>query len=157
MRKEGITMLKKAMVRGLFGFPVGVTIGNAINIAASLGFAPEGRYSAVVPEMAQMCGSEMAAVILQFVLCGVMGFVFAAMSVIWENEKLNLAAQSAINFVISVCTMIPIAYICYWMEHSLEGVLQYIGIFAGIYASVWVTMYFIYRAKVKAINRKINE
>ncbi|MBQ1413098.1 MAG: DUF3021 domain-containing protein, partial [Clostridia bacterium] len=97
------------------------------------------------------------AVILQFVLCGVMGFVFAAMSVVWENEKLNLAAQSAINFAISVCTMIPIAYICYWMEHSLEGVLQYIGIFAGIYASVWVTMYFIYRAKVKAINRKINE
>lgn len=148
-------MKKKAMLRGLLGVPVGVTIGNVITMAASFAFAPNGRYSAVVPAMATMCGSEIAAVALQFVLCGVMGFVFAAMSVIWESEKLNLAAQSAINFIISVCTMIPIAYVCHWMDHSLEGVFQYIGVFAGIYASVWVTMYFVYRARVKAINDKI--
>ena len=148
-------MMKKAILRGLLGFPVGVTTGNAITIATSFAFAPNGGYSAVVPAMAEMCGSEIAAVMLQFLLCGVMGFVFAAMSVIWESEKLNLAAQSAVNFVISVCTMIPIAYACHWMEHSLEGVLEYIGVFAGIYASIWVTMYLTYRARLKAINEKI--
>ena len=148
--------MKKALLRGLIGFPIGVTIGCAITIAASLAFA-NGHYGAVVPAMADDCGSEIAAVTLQFVLCGLMGAVFAAMSVVWESEKLNLAAQSVINFLISVCTMIPIAYVCHWMEHSAAGVLEYIGIFAGIYASIWVTMYFVYRAKIDKINKKVQE
>lgn len=146
--------MKKAVLRGIMGFPIGVTIGYAISIAASLAKAG-GNYAPVVPEMAEMCGSEIAAVVLQFILCGVMGTVFAAMSVIWDSERLNLAAQSAINFTLSVGTMIPIAYVCYWMEHSLAGILSYIGIFMGIYASIWVTLYFGYRSNVKKINQKI--
>ena len=148
--------MKKALLRGLIGFPIGVTIGCAITIAASLAFA-NGHYGAVVPAMADDCGSEIAAVILQFVLCGLMGTVFAAMSVIWESEKLNLAAQSGLNFLISVCTMIPIAYVCHWMEHSLSGVLSYMAIFAGIYASIWVAMYSAYRARIKKINADLNK
>lgn len=146
----------KAVLRGIMGFPIGVTIGYAITIFASLAVGG-GSYSPVVPEMAAMCGSEIAAVVLQFILCGIMGMVFAAMSVIWESERLNLAAQSAINFALSVCTMIPIAYVCYWMDHSLEGVLSYIGIFMGIYASIWVVMYLMYRSNVNKINNKIQE
>lgn len=149
--------MKKALLRGLIGFPIGVTIGNVITIAASLAFAPDGSYSPVVPAMAEMCGSVIAAVTLQFILTGLMGFVFAAMSVIWESEKLNLAAQSAINFALSVCTMIPIAYVCHWMEHSAAGVLQYMGIFAAIYASIWVAMYCSYRARLRKINGKLKE
>lgn len=149
-------IIKKAILRGLIGFPIGVTIGYAISIFTSLGFG-KGNYTPVVPEMAEQFGSEIAAVIIQFVLCGIMGVVFAAMSVIWESERLNLAAQSGINFILSVCTMIPIAYVCYWMEHSLSGVLSYLGIFAGIYASIWVAMFFVYRARIKAINADLNK
>ena len=148
--------MKKALLRGLIGFPIGVTIGYAITIFSSLALA-KGHYAPVVPAMTEQFGSEIAAVTLQFVLCGLMGAVFAAMSVVWESEKLNLAAQSVINFLISVCTMIPIAYVCHWMEHSAAGVLEYIGIFAGIYASIWVTMYFVYRAKIDKINKKVQE
>ena len=72
-------------------------------------------------------------------------------------DRLNLAAQSAINFAISVCTMLPIAYICYWMEHSITGVLQYMGIFACIYGGIWAGMYGGYRANLNQINRKIQE
>ena len=147
--------MKKALLRGLIGFPVGVTIGYAITILTSLAFA-KGHYAPVVPAMAERFGSEIAAVIIQFVLCGIMGVAFAAMSVIWESERLNLAAQSGINFLLSVCTMIPIAYVCYWMEHSLSGVLSYLAIFAGIYASIWVAMFFVYRAKIKEINADLN-
>ena len=146
--------MKKALLRGVIGFPTGISIGCAITIVLSFGFA-DGHYSPVVPAMTDMCGSEIAAVALQFALCGVIGFVFAAASVIWENDNLNLIAQSVINFVISICTMIPVAYICFWMEHSLSGVLSYMEIFAAIYTSIWVVMYVGYRINVIKINKKI--
>ena len=148
--------MKKALLRGLIGFPIGVTIGYAITILISLAFG-KGHYSPVVPAMTEQFGSEITAVILQFFLCGMMGVAFAAMSVIWESEKLNLAAQSGINFLLSVCTMIPIAYVCHWMEHSIEGALSYFGVFAAIYASIWVAMYFVYRAKIRQINADLNK
>lgn len=147
-------MMKKALLRGLIGFPIGVTIGYAISILSSLAFA-NGGYSPVVPAMAEECGSEIGAVALQFLLCGLMGTVFAAMSVIWESDRLNLAVQSAINFALSAGTIIPVAYVCHWMEHTAAGALQYVGVFAGIYMSIWVAMYFVYRAKIKEINRKV--
>ncbi len=148
--------MKKALLRGLIGFPVGVTIGYAITIFTSLALC-KGHYSPVVPDMAAQMGSEITAVAVQFILCGIMGVAFAAMSVIWESDRLNLAAQSAINFALSVCTMIPIAYVCHWMEHSVEGALSYIAVFAGIYASIWVSMYFVYRANIKKINADLNK
>ena len=107
--------------------------------------------------MTEQFGSEINAVIVQYVLCGLMGFAFAAMSAIWENDKLSLAAQSGINFVLSVMTVLPIAYICNWMEHSVSGLLSYLAIFAGIYASIWVVMFSVYKAKIKKINADLNK
>lgn len=146
--------MKKAMLRGLVGFPIGVTIGYAITIVISLIFA-DGYYSPAVPSMIDMCGSEINAVLLQFVLCGLMGFIFAAGSVVWESEKLSLLAQTAINFVIVTGTLLPIAYICHWMEHSIIGVLQYIGIFAVIYVAIWISQYISYKIGIRQINQKI--
>ena len=148
--------MKKIIQRGLFGFPIGVMIGYAITILSSLAYVG-GKYSPVVPGMTEQFGSEIAAVAVQFLLCGLMGAAFAAMSAIWENDKLSLAAQSAINFVLSAGVILPIAYICHWMEHSLRGALVYLGVFAGIYASIWVVMYFVYRAKIKKINEDLNK
>ena len=148
--------MKKAFLRGLLGFPFGVFIGYTITVFTSIAFG-NGRYSAVVPSMTEQLGSEINAVIVQYVLCGLMGFAFAAMSAIWENDKLSLAAQSGINFVLSVMTVLPIAYICNWMEHSVSGLLSYLAIFAGIYASIWVVMFSVYKAKIKKINADLNK
>ncbi len=148
--------MKKAFLRGLVGFPIGVAIGYAITILASLGFG-NGHYSPVVPQMAAQFDSEIAAVTVQFILCGLMGAAFAAMSAIWEDDRLSLAAQSAINFALSAAVIIPVAYICHWMEHSVRGLLVYIGVFAAIYASIWVVMYSVYRVRIKQINRDLHQ
>jgi Protein of unknown function (DUF3021). len=148
--------MKKIILRGLIGFPIGVTIGYAISILTSLAYAG-GHYSPVVPGMTEQFGSEIAAVAVQFVLCGLMGGAFAAMSAIWENDRLSLAAQSAINFALSAVVLLPIAYICHWMEHSVRGALIYLGVFAGIYASIWAVMYSVYRARIKKINADLNK
>ena len=56
-----------------------------------------------------------------------------------------------------VRTAADVMQVCHWMEHSLSGVLSYMAIFAGIYASIWVAMYSAYRARIKKINADLNK
>ena len=48
--------------------------------------------------------------------------------------------------------MFPIAYVANWMEHSIEGILGYVGIFIGIFAVTWLTQYLAWRGKIKKMN-----
>ena len=81
-------------------------------------------------------GNELNAVILQTVLCGIMGSGFAMASVIWELDSWSLAKQSGIYFLIACIIMLPIAYIANWMKHSIAGVLSYVCIFIVIFVVV---------------------
>ena len=97
-------------------------------------------------------GNELNAVILQTVLCGVMGSGFAAASVIWELDSWSLARQSGVYFMIACIIMLPIAYITNWMEHSIAGVLSYVGIFIVIFVVVWLAQYLSWKHKIKRMN-----
>ena len=57
-------MIKKIILRGLLGFPVGIAIGYVITIVISLIWA-QGYYSPCVPELAAAMGNEIYAVTLQ--------------------------------------------------------------------------------------------
>lgn len=144
-------MKKKLVMRSIFGFPIGLAIGYIISIVISLIWA-DGYYSPCAPELAAMMGSEINAVMLQAILCGVLGMGFAASSIIWEIEKWGLVKQTGIYFLIISMLMMPIAYITYWMEHSLKGILGYFGIFVLIFAAVWIIQYLRARQSVKKMN-----
>ena len=92
-------MKKQAILRGLLGFPLGVAMGQFITVAASAA-SGYGTYSAVMPEFAAELGSELGAVALQMLLCGLMGAAFGAASVIWQLERWSIAAQSAAYFAV---------------------------------------------------------
>lgn len=154
MRKEG-KMKKKILMRCLSGFPLGVFIGYVISIVISLIWA-EGYYSPCVPELIDTVGNEINAVMLQAFLCGVLGMGFAASSVIWEIENWGIVKQTGIYFLIVSVIMMPIAYITYWMEHSLKGVVSYFGIFFLIFAAVWFIQYIRARQSVKKMNDTLN-
>ena len=69
-----------------------------------------------------------------------------------------LAALGTILVVfILVGTMLPVAYICYWMEHTWGGVLYYIGLFLVIYLVIWLIQYLMIRKKINKINMKLGE
>lgn len=147
-------MKKKLILRSLLGFPVGVTIGYFITILISLIWA-EGYYAPCVPEFIDAAGNEIRAVLLQAVLCGVMGAGFAASSVIWEIESWGLAKQTGVYFISISLLMLPIAYITYWMEHSIKGFLSYFGIFVGIFVFIYITELFVGKRVVKNMNAKL--
>lgn len=149
-------MKKKVFQRGLLGFPLGVFIGYIITILISL-FAADGYYSPCVPALVDQFSSEISAVVFQTVLCGLLGVSFGAASVIWEKDNWSILKQTGIYFLVVSITMLPIAYFTHWMEHSISGVFVYIGIFVAIFVFMWAVQYFIWKDKIKSINKKMDE
>ncbi len=149
-------MKKKMILRGLFGLPVGIAIGFVITliISACIG---NGSFYPVTPELIDTMGNELNAVILQTVLCAVMGAGFAAASVIWELDSWSLAKQSGVYFLIISVIMLPIAYVTNWMKHTVLGVLSYAGIFAAIFVVVWLSQYLLWKRKIKKMNALVSK
>ena len=144
--------MKNQMIkRGVVGFPVGIAIGFVITliISACIG---DGSYYPVTPELIGSMDNELNAVILQTVLCGIMGTGFAMASVIWELDSWSLAKQSGIYFLTACIIMFPIAYMTNWMKHSTTGVLSYVGIFVMIFIVVWIAQYLSWKRKIKRMN-----
>jgi len=149
-------MIRKIVLRGLLGFPIGIAIGYVISIIISLGWA-DGYYLPCVPELISAVGSEINAVVLQAFLCGLVGTGFAASSVIWEMENWSLVKQTGIYFITISVIMLPIAYFTYWMEHSIAGFLIYFGIFTLIFAVIWIMQVVAGRYYVRKMNENLRE
>lgn len=148
-------MKKKIVLRSIFGFPIGIAIGYLITIFISLVWA-NGYYSPCVPELITTMGNEINAVILQALLCGLLGAGFAASSVIWEIENWGIIKQTGIYFIITSVIMLPIAYFAYWMEHSIVGIFSYFGIFILIFAVFWIIQFVIGKHNVRKMNKNLH-
>ena len=147
-------MKKKFLLRGMLGFPLGLAMGYLITIFISLTVS-DGRYYPCVPELAAVMGNEINAVLLQAVLCGILGAGFGACSVIWQIESWGILKQTGIYFSIISVIMLPTAYVSYWMEHSLKGILSYFGIFVLIFAAVWIVQYTAAKHNVRKMNETL--
>lgn len=149
-------MKKRIIMRVLFGVPVGISLGYVITVVASLIFA-DGAYAPCVPELVEMIGSESAAVAVQTVLSAVLGGVSAGASVIWEIDSWSIAKQTGIFFGALSVTMLPIAYLTHWMEHSVTGFLLYFGIFLVIFVLIWVIQYFFWKWKLRGLQNQLEK
>lgn len=147
-------MKKKIIMRGLFGLPAGIAFGFIITIIISACIG-KGIYYPVKPSLIEVAGSELNAVILQTVLCGIMGAGFAIAPDIWKLDSWSLAKQSGIYFLIVCVITLPVAYIANWMEHSVVGFLSYAGIFTAIFIAVWFIQYLAWKQKIKKINARV--
>ena len=147
-------MKKKIMKRIWIGLPVGIAMGCIITliISACIG---DGTFYSVAPEFAEKMGNELNAVILQTILCGVIGVGFAAASVIWELDSWSLAKQSGVYFLVIGIILLPIAYVTNWMQHTVVGFLSYIGIFVGIFVAVWLSQYLCWKQRIKKMNDRV--
>lgn len=149
-------MKKKIILRGALGFPLGIAVGYVITICISLVWA-DGYYSPCVPELIESMGNEIRAVVLQALLCGLLGAGFGACSVIWELDHWSIVKQTGIYFLIVSAVMMPIAYLLYWMEHSVAGFLGYLGIFVLIFAVIWISQFLLWKRNVDKMNARIEK
>lgn len=149
-------MLKKVLLRCLFGAPIGLAIGTMITIIISLVIG-DGTFYAVVPELITDCGSEINAVVFQSVLCLIYGAAWAGASLVWENEHWSILKQTVTHLIICSAATFPIAYFARWMPHNANGILLYFGIFVVIYIAIWFSQYSAMKKKVEQINQKLNQ
>lgn len=146
--------LKKALLRGVLGAPLGVFIGYTITVLISLGWG-QGWYAPVVPALTETMGSEIGAVTLQYMLSALMGFAFAFASAIWEIERWSLARQTVCHFVAITLGTLPIAWVCHWADNVPGGIWGYFGIFAIAYVVIWLVLTTAIRKKVRQVNQKL--
>jgi len=108
-----------------------------------------------VPSFIASAGSELNAVVLQYLLSGLLGAAFAASSVVWENEGWSLMKRTVVHLISISLAMLPIAYLAHWMEHTVMGIVTYFLIFTGIYVIIWAIQYMLWRRKVNDINQRL--
>ena len=147
-------MGKKVLARLLLGFPLGVFLGYTITVAISL-IEGGGEYLPVAAELSREAGSELNAVLLQYLLSGVLGAAAAAGSAVWEMEKWSVTRMTVTHFLILSLSMLPIAWFSRWMEHSAAGFFRYFAIFVGVYAVIWLAMYLPLKRSVARVARKM--
>lgn len=147
-------MKKVIIARFIWGFPVGIAIGYLFTIFGSLVWA-NGYYSPCMPELISFMGNEIRAVLLQALLCGALGAGCAAGSVIWEMERWSVVKQTGAYFLLICVITMPIAYLMYWMEHSVKGFLSYFGIFALIFVFLWIVLFMLGKRDVKKLNENL--
>lgn len=153
---EVLKMKKRIIARTVIGLPIGIAIGNIVTVAISL-ISGGGSYIVCTEEFIALVGNEAAAAAVQTMLCAVMGMGFGAASLIWEADSMSLLKQTAICFLIYSAIMFPIAFFAHWMEHSVIGVIIYFGIFAAIFAMMWLIQFFMWKRKVKSINAMLKK
>ncbi len=150
-------MKKKILFRSLVGAPIGVTISLIITIIISL-CSGHGEYFSAPPDLISWCGdNETLAVIVQTICSVFIGAVFAGASVIWDMEKWSVTKQTLIHFAVIAVPYFGIGYVMNWMPHHLYGALGYTAAFVIMYVLIWVSIYFPIKAKIKKMNKQLQE
>ncbi len=149
-------MKKKILLRSLLGVPIGITISLIITVVISL-WSGGGEYIPAPQDLIDWCGSETIAVIVQMICAMIIGAVFSGASVIWEIEKWSVAKQTLIHFAIFTVVFLPLSYVLNWMPHRLYSALYYVAVFIITYVLIWVSRYSSIKAKVKKMNKQLEE
>lgn len=147
-------MKKKILMRALIGAPIGLTISTLITIIFSLVFG-EGAYFAVPHDLADACGNEITAVILQTIFALLYGAMWGGASVIWEMENWSLLKMTLVHLAVCSVASFPIAYFMQWMPHSIPGALAFFGMFFAIYAVIWLSQYCAIKKQVEQLNSRL--
>lgn len=149
-------MKKKLLYRCLLGAPIGVTVSLIITVIFSLSMG-HGEYFPAPHELTDWCGNATTAVIVQLICSLFIGAVGGGSSVIWEIEKWSLLKQTLVHFAVLALPFFGVGYILHWLPHILYGAIAYVGAFILLYVIIWLSTYFSIRAKIKKMNRHLQE
>ena len=100
-------MKKRIVTRAVMGFPLGIAVGQIMAIVASY-ILGRGTFEMCMPGFIETLGSELSAVTLQTILCGLLGAAGAGGSVVWETDW-GILKQTGAYFLILAGAMLPIA------------------------------------------------
>lgn len=112
---------------------------------------------AISPYLADHFDTEIAGVIIQYFITGILGAGFAAGSLIFEMDKWSLLKQTVLHFLISSIIMYFAGFFCGWFPHNLVSTIIWFAVFIVIYIIFLISFYTYFKKKTKEINEKIGE
>lgn len=149
--------MKKIIKRFLFGAILGIAINYLISIFISF-YLGSGNFQAVQPSLIEVYGNEINAVLIQLIFSMLIGGVYSASSIIFENVKYSLAKQSIIHFCLTTPIFFLVSYMMYWIDiNSKMEILIFIGIYILIYFINWIIFYLYWKDKVNKLNNQIKK
>ena len=149
-------MKKKAILRALWGAPVGLAISTIVTMIISL-IIGDGQFYAVPSGLIEECGGELNAVLLQAGCSMLYGAAWSGASAIWENDCWSLLRQTVTHLLVCAVSALPIAWFMHWIPRNIGGLLAYCAMFFISYAIIWATQYLSMKKRVQQLNKKIND
>ena len=146
--------MKEFIKRAIMGFVYGVFIGQTIVILESLA-GGNGNFYPVSAYLVQHSSSQMAAVIIQYFLTGIIGISFATTTLIFEIDSWSITAQTVLHFVITSVVMFIAGFVCGWFPHTVKSIVIWFVIFIVIYVIMWVGFMLYFKKQTRKINEAL--
>ena len=140
-------LLGRILKRAGLGFLIGMAVGNLIAFLSSIGHS-----GIVAAELVDMLGNEVAAVILQTFLSGLIGAAGFGGMLFYEIESWSMIKTMVVHFALISVVYIPVSLVLHWFE-TIEQFLIMEGMMLLAYMIIWLILYFVYKSQVKDLNK----
>ncbi len=148
-------MIRRLFRLSVFGFIMGMAIGNLIAIISSTLIG--GQTLVFSDSLLAKAGSPAAALTIQTLLSGLLGAVAMGGVIFYDIDRLPMLWTCIIHYTTIIAAYLPIALSLGWLEPAAKPVLIMLLLQAAAYAIIWVIMYVRYRVKVRELNEMLAE
>lgn len=156
MKKESI--FKKALIRMLISFAATVVVTDIvmlINTAIMIHTTGDAHVVPLVPSYAVHFSNSYIALIVQTLLCGLIGMSFGGCSVILDFERWSMIKQGIVHFLLTSIVWIPISVFCWGLGKYKTVYISILISFCFTYTVTWGTKILYYRKTTKKINQRL--
>lgn len=101
-------------------------------------------------------GSELGAVTAQCIGAVFCGILWCNAALIFRETDWNLLVQTLTHMAVCMVPALMIAYVLYFMPHSMDGLIQYLRLFGAVYVLNWAVQYLRLKKGVREINAQLN-
>jgi hypothetical protein len=113
----------------------------------------DGNFYSVSTYLVNHTSTRIAAVIIQYLISGIIGLSFAAYTVIFEMDRWSILGQTVLHFVINSIVMYAAGFLCGWFPHTVASTLIWFGVFILVYLIFWFAFTMYYKKKTQEINK----
>lgn len=144
---------KRLILSSLFGIPVGIAFCLLISLMMS---SAQTSFDYVTPVLIdRMNGNVISACWVQFLISALIGLIFGAAGMIWNQERWSLSFQTALYLAVTAPTMLIAGWFCGWMHGSFAGIGLFCLIFFAIFTLIWLIGYLYSRSSIRKLNRSL--
>lgn len=148
-------MRKKIIGHCLFGAPAGLSLYVMFTLWASW-LRGGGKYYFTSGHLVLVYGNEVNAVTAACASAMFIGMIWSAASLIYQETDWSLMKQTVVHCLVCVAPSLLIAYLMFWMPRNLDGLMQYLTVFGGMYVMNWIGQYLGMKRRVKQLNEKLS-